>query len=242
MARSLIDGVYDLYLQRSGKGQLYEVPIHIKQDDRLEEIPITVWAKNEREAEERALAQAQNLEHRGKESIEQRSMGLVLPRSHYKPKSTFKAATSPFAVWRDPVYKKGLSNVFRPMGYRFGTMTRLSIRDLKQQMQTAPTDAEPTKGYLTKALKVNIVSLFIWVGLSIIGLVFLLLGFHPGNAGRFVLDWLNPYIAAGIMCLFVGGVAVFKTCRDYRWIVHKLETITHSETHAKNEEEATDNG
>ncbi len=225
MARSLIDGIYDVYLQKTGKGQEYEVPICIEEQGTVHEMPVRVWAKNEKEAEERAIALAHTISFDRNQSIEQKSMGLVLPKDHYKPKGVARTIVSPIAVWRDPVYKKAWSNIFGAVGYRVGTMTKLSISELKRQVTEVNESSEINKDYLVRALKVNIISIFIWVGFFILGIVFMMLGFHPGNAGRFVITWLNPYLVASVVCLFVGTLAVYKTVRDYIWIINKLDEI-----------------
>jgi hypothetical protein len=225
MARSLIDGIYDVYLQKTGYGQEYDVPICIEEHGSVRKLPIRVWAKNEKEAEERAIARAHTISFKRNQSLEQKSMGLVLPKEHYKPKGVVRTIVSPIAVWRDPVYKKAWSNIFGAVGYRVGTMTKLSISELKKQVTEVNESGDVNRDYLIQSLKVNIVSIFIWVGFSILGAVFLVLGFHPGNVGRFVISWLNPYIVAGVMCFFVGTLAVYKTVRDYIWIIKKIDEI-----------------
>lgn len=235
MARSLIDGMYDLYLKSSGKGTLYEVPIHIQEDHGIREVQVRVWALNEKEAEERAVAHAHTMEFKRTENIQQRSLGLVLPRSHYKPKGITRTITSPFAVWRDPVYKKGFSNIFGAIGYRFGTMTKLSIKELKKQADSSGEQPILDASYLTNALKVNIISIFIWAGLFVLGVVFLMLGLHPGNEGRFVITWLNPYLLASCVCIGIGLIAEYKTITDYFWIVRNLNEFDREEQ--RNEDE-----
>jgi hypothetical protein len=225
MARSLIDGIYDVYLQKTGNGQEYEVPICIEEHGSVRKVPIRVWAKNEKEAEERAIARAHTISFNRNQSLEQKSMGLVLPKEHYKPKGVARTIVSPIAVWRDPVYKKAWSNIFGAVGYRVGTMTKLSISELKRQVTEVNESGDINRDYLIRALKVNIISIFIWVGFSIMGVVFLMLGVHPGNAGRFVISWLNPYIVASAVCLVVGTLAVYKTVRDYIWIIKKIDEI-----------------
>jgi|TARA_R110002072_G_scaffold301723_1_gene482181 hypothetical protein len=235
MSKSLIDGIYDIYLQKTGKGQEYEVPICMDDNGTIKEIQIRVWAKNPKEAEERALSKAYSISFKEHQSIEQKSLGLVLPRDHYKPKGIAKTMTSPIAVWRDPVYKKALSNVFGAAGYRVGTMTKLSISELKKQVTSVNENIEINSDYLLNALRVNIISLFIWVGVAFMGVIFLFLGFHPGNEGKFIISWLNPYIVASIVCLFIGFLASYKTIKDYWWITQKLEEIEQQEIVEKDE-------
>jgi len=238
MARSLIDGIYDIYLQKTGKGQEFEVPICIEDHGTVHELPVRVWAKDAKEAEERAIARAHTISFDQNQSIEQKSMGLVLPKEHYKPKGIARTITSPIAVWRDPVYKRAWSNIFGAVGYRAGTMTKLSISELKQQVTDVNESVEVNRDYLIRALKVNIISIFIWIGFFILGVVFMLLGFHPGNEDRFVITWLNPYIVASIVCLLIGSLAVYKTVRDYKWIIRKLQELEDSIV----DEEASNDG
>jgi hypothetical protein len=225
MPRSLIDLCYDLYLQKTNKGILFEVPICIRTEHGVEESIVSVWAKDEREAEERALLHASESEYRKSEGIQQKSLGVVLPKSHFKPKGFFRTVTSPVAVWRDPVYKKGLTNIFGSNGYRFGLMTKLSISGLKRNLFSPDASTIFNRKHLTDALWVNIVSMFIWASLIVLGIVFLILGFESMGKDRFVINWLNPYFVACIVCFFVGSIAEIKTVKDYFWIVKTLDKI-----------------
>jgi len=222
MARSLIDGAYDLYLQKSGNGSQFDVPIHIRENGNIEEISIRVWAKDSREAEERALAKAHSIDFSKQQKIQDKSLGVILPVDHYKPSGIYRTVTSPFAVWRDPVYKKGAKNILNGSVYKAGTMTKLSFKGLMRVFTNSDTDEDLTREYLEKAHRVNIITFFIWLGFSLVGLMFLLLGFHPGYEDRFIISWLNQYIISGIVCISVGTIAVIKTYKDYQWISNKL--------------------
>ncbi|MFA0809402.1 hypothetical protein [Microbulbifer epialgicus] len=224
-ARSLIDGFYDFYLIRSGKGILYEVPIVIESGNTTEECNITVWAASENEAEERAIAYAHSIQIKKSEKIQDRTLGLILPLSYYKPKGFKRTLTSPIAFWRDPVYKKGYANMFGAIGYRFGMMTKLSISDLKKNVLSSNQETEVSLKSVTSALKVNIVSIFIWASLLIMGVLFLFLGIHPGYKDKFVISWLNPYLVSSVVCFTVGFIAEYKTMKDYKWLISKLDEL-----------------
>jgi len=227
MARSLIDGIYDNYLKHTSKGQEYEVPIVVAENSTNRKILVHVWAKNTAEAEERGIAHAHTLtyKHNQKLNTERRSMGVLLPLEHYKPKGIVSAIASPFAVWRDPVYKKAMANISGSVGYRAGTMARLSIEGLMGQTGNINNDDTVTEEFLTQALKVNIISIFIWTGLLIVGILFLLLGLNFENEEKFVISWLNPYIIASIVSILIGVLAIYKTVRDYNWIIMELDNI-----------------
>lgn len=228
MARSLIDGIYDLYLQRSGNGSQYDVPIHIRDGSNIEELEIRVWARSPAEAEERALALAHTMDYKRRQGIHDKSLGVILPKEHYKPKGVLRTISSPIAVWRDPVYKKGASNILNNVGYKAGTMFRLSVKGLLKVITGTNEESSLSKEYLEKVLRVNIVSFFIWIAFSLIGLMFLALGFSSGHEGKFVISWLNQYRIAGIVCIIIGVLALTKTFKDYLWITRRLQELDDS--------------
>jgi len=225
MAKSLIDSVYDIYLRKSGKGQLYEVPITVEENGESRTEDIYVWAISVEQAEQRAVELAREMSFRQIQKEKDKYMGVLLPKKHYKPKSVLGAIASPMKVWKDPVYKKGASNIFSSSGYKAGTMTRLSISHLfKHSLPNGDTESL-TFEYLSKAIKVNIFSIFIWIGLTILGVLFLVLGFSAVGQDRFFFSWLNPFMVAGVACLLLGLLATFKSVKDYFWIIRRMDIL-----------------
>jgi len=225
MSRNLLDTIYDGYLNLSKKGKVFEVPIHHINDDGEEEFlkTVQVWAKDETQAEMRALSLAIRQDRERQQSMHDKSLGLVMPKEYYQPKGFWRKLTSPFAVWRDPVYKKGASSVVGTAGYKVSSMTRSAISHMLKTVRANNNDGAMDKASLEKALKVIIISIFLWVGLSILGLIFFIIGLDQNIANKFYLKWLNPFLVAGVVCLLLGGLATFRSIRDYKWTIRVLD-------------------
>lgn len=226
MNATLIDGIYSLYLKHSKKGELYEVPVkfssHENGSEDNEDIVLHVWATSEEEAEERAAKQAQAMERKKTRTTQEKSLGLILPASHYNPKKV----TSAWKLWKDPCYQKAKDNMFAPSGYTAGTMIKLSIASLLNQKQDNNEEKKHNIQFLTKAYKVNIICFFIWISLLLIGVLFSILGIQHFDSGKFFLKWVNPYVVASFISLFIGIINIIKTYRDHKTIVKSIGELS----------------
>lgn len=224
MSVTLIDTLYNNYLKFSKKGDLFEVPVTFKsnENDEGETINLHVWATSEEEAEERAARQAQSMEKKKNRTLQEKTLGVILPVSHYKPRKITQA----WKLWKDPCYQKAKQDVFAPSGYTAGTMIKLSIASILNQNKGEDSTPKVNTQFLIKAFKVNIITFFIWTSLVVIGLFFSILGFLYFGSDKFFLSWINPYIIAACVCLFIGFVNLTKTYRDHKTIKKSIKNLS----------------
>lgn len=223
--RNLINSGYDAFLKKTGKGELYDVIIQDSSDDTAKDVVVSVWAKSEAEAGKRALDQVASMKYEANEHLKQHSDNA---------ESTLlkKTIKFPFFFWKTPIYKKAVDGAINPSGYRSGAIVKLSIKDLRQTVEFEKNKKnynDLSKKDLAAVLKVNIFSTFVWAGLIVFGVVFLLLAVS-GNESTFVFSWLSPYVIAGFACFGVGGLYVYQSVRDYFRIIHKLEDMDRNES------------
>lgn len=215
-----VNAIYDLFLKFTGLGQLYEVPV--TDNNTGEEVVLIVWAKNPKQAEIRAVDKAVFLTRKGGfpglyEAA--KSLGVIQDQKYYKPKGVIHAATSPFAVWRDPVWKNGRKNVFNNAGHKSGTMLKVALSELKDVTdRNQEQDKEITPEQLKRYASNNIMSLAIWFGMLPVGGVFLFAGLTNTNDNSLI----NQPVVAGIVLLLIGCAGILKGIIDYRIIQKKI--------------------
>lgn len=219
MLELLINLIYDKYLKKTGRGEQFDVPV--TNHDKGTTHTIRVWAKSAHEAEMRAIDKAFMHERNGTLKPD-KTLGLLQGKDFYKPKSVKQAITSPIAVWRDPIYKNAVAGLTNNAGYKSGTMLKGAVHELKDVLKKrASPDGNLSIQDLKKYEKNSLVTVFIWLGMLPIGLVFLYSGITmPDYTGSFF--HINQQIVAGVVLTALGVLGFISTVLDYKKIQIKI--------------------
>lgn len=218
--RNLIEASYDAALNLSKKAVDYEVSVGIEEDGKVEYKAVVVKAFSEKEAKERAIILVER-EINSRNSISDKSLGVVQGDGFYKPQSVGKTITAPVAFWRDPSYRNGVKRIFSPSGYSAGTMTSSSVKGLLSIFNSKDLPEEDMADIdYKRALTVNLVTMASWLGFLMFSMLFMLLGFKTMGTGRFVL--LNQYFLAAGVCFSVATPALIKAYYDRSKIIKAI--------------------
>lgn len=187
-------------------GDEWHVPVSIEQDDgSLTTETITVIANSEEEAADAAIARAKM---------------LYVDRKVKKPGLIGKVVAAPYT-------KEKSIRTFMPGGYKPGTLLKGSFSDmvsmLKRNKENAPEDRS------TVATEIRCRNSFISMCLHMliipVGFIFLYAGIFTDAPDRSALGYLNQYVWAGALCLFVGATGAYRSGRD----MARLEKTIQSE-------------
>ena len=221
---SIIDTLYDTYLRTSGRGDVYLVPVTNSEDGISQEI--RVWATSETEAQERAIKKAVTIHRNHRRSISDRTFGTYLGADNYKPKSTLSAISAPIKVWHDPVYSKLKPSVTNPANVPSGSFIKASANALTSG-NSSHDEGRISKSKLVKAVNINVLSLFCWLSLIVIGMAAGYTAIFKDEQLAFILKVGN--YATLITAVIVGPLGIYSSCRNIRELNSQLERIDEGE-------------
>lgn len=220
---NIIDTAYNTISRLTGRAGRYQVTL--KHSDTGELTTVDVTAATIDDAVNRALAQATNQPPDGKSEapdVVDRSFGVLLGSSHYKPTSISRAVTSPFAIWRDPVFKRSLKASSRASTLKPGSLVRMSHKALLagDRINQGPS---PTRRNIQKAININIVALLAWLGILIISIS---AGAHTVNTfDNTPLVHLLPFIIGTVLGSAASLLGMMQSRRNLACLAKELQRL-----------------
>ena len=191
--------VYELVTIATKRNSTYTITL-INSDTGAQSDHI-VTAASEDDAINIAIAKAEEENTKSPSpNINENSLGVIQGKTFYKPKGVLRTLTSPFAVWRDPVYKKSILNSARSSTLKPGSYLLSATNSLKPQKLTNK-NITPSRKNIQKAINLNILAVFGWAA---IGCISFLSALHLLNRiPNYALVTQLPYI----VCTVIGTIA-----------------------------------
>ncbi len=221
---TLIDSLYDFAIKNYAQAEAYDFPLSFPNGSGYDEQIIRVWARNEEEAERRATKYAVCLLQKRREKNSDKYLGLVFNASDYKPKAL---VASPM-VWRSPVYSRGIEKLFNPVGMKTGTLFKRSIQNLLESRKGNESSKELSFDSLVIIRRNCTVTLSVYLALTILGAMFCILGITKIEGLSVLKFFMSPYIAAGIVCSFIGVISTVSSIHDMKRIITLITEKQHT--------------